>query len=81
MSQTTDTIVATICDALGRKTVAERLGVRPTAVSNAVTDGRFPARWFPVVRGMCEERGLDCPENAFNFKTPESVTTENAEAS
>ncbi len=64
--QTTQT-VSTICDALGRKAVARRIGVGVTAVSNACTDNMFPAKWFAAVRQMCSEKEMDCPEVLFSF--------------
>lgn len=71
---------ADICDALGRATIAARLKVRVTAVSNAVTEGRFPARWFLVVTELCEENGLKCPEQLFTFVRAEcSSSTSNQE--
>lgn len=56
-----------VCDALGRKAISERLGVGIAAVSNASNDGRFPARWFPTIRAMCEEAGVNLSESLFNF--------------
>lgn len=65
--------VKIICDRIGRRPMAQALGVRPTAISNAVSEGMFPARWFVVVRRMCGERGIDCPEALFNFQDGASV--------
>lgn len=72
MDQKPDTQVTAsdICDALGRKAIADRIGVGLTAVSNASADGGFPAKWFAVLREMCAECGLDCPEHLFNFVRP-----------
>ena len=61
-----------IASALGQRQIAEAVGVVPTAVNNAVMRGSFPASWFTVIRAMCEENGLDCPESAFNFRSPTS---------
>lgn len=62
-----------ICDAVGRAEMARVLGVRKQAISNAVADGRFPAKWFSVVRDMCVHRGVECPEGLFNFAQPAAV--------
>lgn len=72
MEQKTDTHIAAsdICDALGRKAIADRIGVGLTAVSNASVDGGFPAKWFAVLREMCAEVGIECPERLFNFIQP-----------
>lgn len=59
--------VALICDKVGRKVVAERLGVGKTAVSNAATEGMFPARWYREIRLLCEEHGVECGDDLFNF--------------
>ena len=59
--------VASICDAIGRKALAERVGVGMTTISNAVVDGRFPAKWFLAVRDMCLEKGIESPEALFTF--------------
>ena len=59
--------VENICEALGRRTIADAIGVRLTSVSNAIVDGRFPARWFHLVDHLCAERGLPCPRRLFTF--------------
>ena len=32
--------------------------------------GVFPANWFPVIRDLCAENGIECPLYLFNFKSP-----------
>lgn len=59
-----------ICDALGRRTIKEALGVTKASVSHAVKAKSFPASWYPVIKDLCDERGLDCPVSVFNFKSP-----------
>lgn len=59
--------VASICDALGRRAIADAVGVRLTQVSNSVTAGQFPARWFDVIDRMCAGAGLSCPRHLFSF--------------
>jgi hypothetical protein len=66
--------VEQVCDAVGRAELARLLGVRKQAVSNAVADGRFPAKWFSVVRDLCASRGIDCPESLFSFAQPVAAT-------
>lgn len=61
-----------ICDAIGRKTLGQRLGVGRAAIANAVAEGKFPARWFKVVTDLCAEKGIDCPDELFNFAIPKS---------
>lgn len=67
MTDIADTSTQLICDALGRKRMAERLGVGLPAISNAAADGQFPAKWFAVLRDMCAEAGVECPEALFKF--------------
>lgn len=62
--------VSNICDALGRREIAAAVGVKPAAVSNAVFQGRFPAKWFIVLSEMCEAAGIDCPSEVFAFAQP-----------
>lgn len=64
-----------IADQLGQAKIALALGVGVTAVNNAVSREYFPATWYPVIRDMCREAGQECPESAFNFKSPSSVST------
>lgn len=63
--------VIEICQAVGRKKIAARLGVGATAVSNAVVAGVFPASWFAVISDACKEAEVECPREAFNWKIAE----------
>lgn len=60
----------TICDALGRRAIADAMGVTPAAVSNYSASGIFPAKWYIALRSMCDERGIQCPDALFNFVSP-----------
>ncbi len=60
----------TICDAIGRKAIADHIGASLTAVSNASTEGKFPARWYRGIRDLCAGAGIPCPDDAFNFIRP-----------
>lgn len=62
--------VSEICDKLGRRHLAERLGVGLTAVGNAAVAEIFPAKWYSVVKGMCLEAHIDCREDQFSFLSP-----------
>ncbi|MGR3599171.1 MAG: hypothetical protein ACU0FH_02020 [Heliomarina sp.] len=68
-------LVAGICQALGRRNIGEGVGVGKTAVGNAVSEGIFPASWYRVVKSLCDETGIECPLEAFNFK---SISNEDA---
>ncbi|WCR04791.1 hypothetical protein [Paracoccus saliphilus] len=73
MTQASDITTAQVCDAIGRSTIARSLGVKVTAVSNAVTDGKFPARWFLVINKFCEGDGIPCPDRLFSFVGADAV--------
>ena len=45
-----------------------RLGVTERTLREARANGYFAASWFPTVREVCDEFGLDCPMAAFNWK-------------
>ena len=55
---------------LGQRRIAFALDLGVTAANNALKRGKFPPAWFPIIRGMCEARGIVCPEEAFGFKLP-----------
>ena len=57
-----------LAEALGRKRMAQALGVGLTAVSNAVVSGQFPAAWFDTLEAMAQERGVECPRHLFGFR-------------
>lgn len=64
---------ASIADAIGRRAIAEALGLGATAVSNAVVRGYFPATWFAVISGLCKQAGVDCPMTCFNMVSPSTA--------
>jgi hypothetical protein len=59
-----------IAEKLGRKRLAELVGVGKAAVTNATTEGTFPASWYVIVSGECDRLGIECPKSAFSFKSP-----------
>ena len=59
--------VSAICDVIGRKRIADVIGVRVTSVSNAVSCGQFPARWFDAIEKLCADAGIACPRHLFSF--------------
>ena len=65
--------VADICDVLGRRNVALAVGVRATSVSNAVVEGRFPAKWYLVIAEMCRTADIPCPNELFSFVAVETM--------
>lgn len=61
-----------VCDKLGRKRMADCLGVGVTTISNAAVSGAFPAKWYAVVKKLCSADGIECPDELFNFIKPAS---------
>lgn len=51
---------------LGPKRVADRAGRGVNAVYNI--HERIPARYYFIVKALCEEDGIDCPVEAFDFE-------------
>ncbi|PVZ45158.1 hypothetical protein DD556_17935 [Phaeobacter sp. JL2872] len=64
--------VTQIADAIGRKEIADTVSVRPTAVSNAIARGAFPASWYLSIKVLCEARGLKCETAWFAMVQPSS---------
>jgi len=62
-----------IADAVGRPRMAKALDVGLTAVSNAATSGKFPARWLHVMEMLCADVGIECPPSLFGMKSTDGV--------
>lgn len=62
------TTASDLADALGRKAIADALGVLPTAVSNAVVRGWFPSSWFLAVKAIADQEGQECPPELFKMR-------------
>ncbi len=62
------TTASDLADALGRKTIADALGVLPQAVSNAVVRGWFPSSWFLAVKAIADAEGQQCPPELFKMR-------------
>lgn len=61
---------SSLADSIGRKKIADTLGVGPTAVSNHVVRGSFPASWYFVLKTLADDIGVECPPDLFSMKTP-----------
>lgn len=59
--------IENICNEIGRQTLVEELSVTKAAISNAISNGRFPPRWVSVVRHECDKKGIDCPDELFGI--------------
>lgn len=61
-------LLADLDDERGRR-VADIVGVqRRSVIVKSLT--QFPASWFVAIERLCEERGIECPIEAFTFKDP-----------
>ncbi len=65
--------VINITDALGVEAITKKLGVTRHSVRHARTTGLFPASWYAPLLAMCGDVGVDCPIEAFNWKSPAST--------
>ena len=65
--------VKSICDAIGRKKLADALAVGMSAISNACSENVFPARYYAVVKAECDVAGVACPLSLFSFVMPSDV--------
>lgn len=59
-----------IIDALTVKTIVDNTGLTERNVRHAKSTGKFSARWFQVLRDLCIEHGVYCPEDAFSWVEP-----------
>lgn len=62
-----------IIRALTPKRIAAHVGVTENAVYNV--KAHFPARWYPLVRDLCAEAGIDCPDGAFKWARQQETGT------
>ena len=73
--------VIKITDNLDAENVCKRLGVKPRSLRLARERGVFPASWYRQLVAECDAAGIECPENAFNWKTPVKTAPASSEAS
>lgn len=59
-----------LADAIGRKKIADAVGVLPTAVSNHVVRGVFPSSWFLAIQPLAIAAGQECPPALFKMRLP-----------
>lgn len=51
-------------DSLGRRAIADRLGVDVSAISHACRVGKMPAAWYMPLNLMAQEQGASPPPPA-----------------
>lgn len=57
-----------LIDSIGRKRIADRVGVGLTAVSNAAVRKRIPSSWYAACRALASDQGIECPPELFGQK-------------
>lgn len=61
-----------ILDSIDPERLKRALGVSEHSIRHARFTKAMPANWFSVVSALCDEKGIDCPHAAFNFRSPSS---------
>ncbi len=64
---------------LGAGSVAKRLGVGASAVSNNVVLGSFPASWFVPLFLMGLEQGVSVPVSLFRWRSVDALSLQGCE--
>lgn len=59
-----------IIEALGVDAIAAAVDCKRKTVTVVKYRGHFPPAWYPIIKGMCDDAGIDCPDSAFKFKFP-----------
>jgi predicted GIY-YIG superfamily endonuclease len=62
--------VANIIAALTPEAMCAALGSGKHAVRFAKNDGKFPGSWYGTLLPLCDAAGIECPLDAFRWKTP-----------
>ncbi len=70
--------ISEIFKEIGRQRIGESLDIGATAISNAVVDGSLPPSWFPTVRRLGIEAGIEVPERLFSWRKPEDAEASEA---
>lgn len=63
-----------ILKVIGRQQLAEELGVGLTTISSASVEGLFPPAWYPTVRRLGAEAGIEVPEHLFKWRKSNDVS-------
>lgn len=60
--------ISQIADKIGRAAISKRTGTGASAVSNAVSFGKFPPGWYRIIVDLGDEKGIKIPDNMFNWR-------------
>lgn len=67
-----------ILDQIRADDLKHALGVKDRSLRLVRERDVFPASWYPVVKSLCAEGGIECRLEAFNFKSPSVCSTDAA---
>ena len=56
-----------IIEALTSKVIQDKLGITEFSILAAKRKRRFPARWYAPIKQLCDEKGIECPIDAFTW--------------
>lgn len=70
----------TITDNIPHDEIRAEFSVMDRSIRLARERGVFPASWYPGMKRLCELHGVDCPMDAFNWKSSTSDAPEGADA-
>lgn len=68
-------------DQVGRKKIAQTVGVNAQAVSNAVVRGQFPSSWFVSCSQLAALIDVDCPAGLFGMRGIDTPKVDRKKAS
>ncbi len=57
-----------IIDSLGADAICDAIGVGKHSVRFARNAGEFSASWRGVLKALCDEKFIACPDDAFRWK-------------
>lgn len=55
--------------AIGRERIRKEAGYGQQVLSRAVTDNLMPAHWYFDIKRLCDEKGVECPEHLFRWRS------------
>lgn len=58
-----------ILEKLDLDAIGAELGVKPRSFRLAQTRDLFPSSWYPTIIAACDEAGIDCPFELFNWRS------------
>ncbi|MCP4410750.1 MAG: hypothetical protein GY807_24020 [Gammaproteobacteria bacterium] len=66
--------VREITKAIGRDRLQDAVGVGYKMINRVEVNNQFPPSWFPTVRRLGIEAGIEVPERLFSWRKPEDAS-------